>query len=264
MFGNFDVFPDFIHIKQYRVALPRATQYPSKRSWGNIEFQSQQKKFLGSDLFKVPFPLKTQNIMEPSLCNGAQCRHATSKDFFTNIFDTTDWPARWYCGNWSDFHGWLYIISDLLISAAYFTIPVMLIYFIRKKTGVPFQRIFWLFGAFIVLCGSTHLFDAIIFYYPLYRVNAILLLVTAIASWMTIVALYRVIPNALLLRTPAQLELIVKERTLEVSQINTELKLKADQLKHSYEDLETKVKFRTLELEKTIIKLQTEIASLKK
>lgn len=202
--------------------------------------------------------------MEPSLCNGSQCRHASSKDFFSHIFDTADWPARWHCGSWSDFHGWLYIISDLLISAAYFTIPIMLIYFIKKKTGVPFQRIFWLFGAFIIFCGSTHLIDAVIFYYPLYRLNAILLFITAIASWMTIIALYRVIPNALLLKTPAQLELIVQQRTLEVSQVNSELKRKAEQLKHSYEDLETKVKFRTLELEKTIIQLRAEILSLKK
>jgi len=34
-----------------------------------------------------------------------------SKDFFTNIFDASDWPARWHCGNWSDFHGWLHIFK---------------------------------------------------------------------------------------------------------------------------------------------------------
>lgn len=201
--------------------------------------------------------------MEPTLCNGSLCQHAPPKEFYANIFDTADWPARWHCGNWSDFHGWLYIISDLLIWAAYFTIPVMLIYFIKKKSGVPFQRIFWLFGSFIILCGSTHLIDAIIFYYPVYRFNALLLFATAVASWMTIVALFRVIPDALLLKTPAQLELVVAERTLEINQMNNELKSKAEQLKNAYEDLEVKVKFRTLELEKKIIQLQNEIASLR-
>ncbi|UPT68577.1 MAG: hypothetical protein M0D57_08105 [Sphingobacteriales bacterium JAD_PAG50586_3] len=43
--------------------------------------------------------------------------------FFSNLLDTTDWPPRWHCGKWTDFHGWLYIISDLLIWAAYFAIP---------------------------------------------------------------------------------------------------------------------------------------------
>lgn len=51
------------------------------------------------------------------------------KNFFENLFSTTDWPPRWYCGKWSDFHGWLYIYSDILIWLAYFVIPAALIWF---------------------------------------------------------------------------------------------------------------------------------------
>ncbi|WP_262899000.1 hypothetical protein [Fibrella rubiginis] len=36
-------------------------------------------------------------------------------DFFRRLTDMSDWPPRWYCGRWSDFHGWLYIGSDLMI-----------------------------------------------------------------------------------------------------------------------------------------------------
>lgn len=36
-------------------------------------------------------------------------------DFFRNFFNTDNFPARWRCGIWSDFHGWLYIISDIAI-----------------------------------------------------------------------------------------------------------------------------------------------------
>lgn len=32
-------------------------------------------------------------------------------DFFTGLFASDQWPARWHCGNWSSFHGWLYILS---------------------------------------------------------------------------------------------------------------------------------------------------------
>ncbi len=60
------------------------------------------------------------------LCNNNLCDKTQAKDFFPNIFDTTDWPPKWF-----------YIISDLLIWAAYFTIHVILIYFIKKKQGVP-------------------------------------------------------------------------------------------------------------------------------
>ncbi len=36
-------------------------------------------------------------------------------DFFKKLLDTSDFPPRWHCGNWTGFHGWLYIASDLLI-----------------------------------------------------------------------------------------------------------------------------------------------------
>jgi two-component system, chemotaxis family, sensor kinase Cph1 len=48
-------------------------------------------------------------------------------DFFNNLFSTSEWPARWHCGNWTDFHGWLYIISDLMIWLAYFLIPLIIL-----------------------------------------------------------------------------------------------------------------------------------------
>src|ERR1700735_1661590 len=61
--------------------------------------------------------------------------------FFSKIFNTADWPPRWYCGNWSAFHGWLYIISDVAIWAAYFAIPVLLFRIVNKrKTYSPFQK----------------------------------------------------------------------------------------------------------------------------
>ena len=50
-------------------------------------------------------------------------------EFFEQLFSVDGWPARWYYGNWSRFHGWLYIVSDLAIWAAYFIIPVLLVPF---------------------------------------------------------------------------------------------------------------------------------------
>lgn len=137
-------------------------------------------------------------------------------DFFKDFLGTGDWPPRWYCGKWSEFHGWLYIISDFLIFAAYFTIPFLLIHFIIRKRDVPFSKLFWLFGAFIFACGATHLIDAIIFWFPVYKLSAVVRLITAIVSWGTIFALYRVLPEALSLKTPAELERIVEARTIEL------------------------------------------------
>lgn len=145
-------------------------------------------------------------------------------DFITNIFGTESWPARWFCGTWSDFHGWLYIISSLIIWAAYFAIPLSLMYLIsKKKDTLPFQRIFWLFIIFILSCGLTHLVDALIFWYPVYRLSALVLFFTAIVSWITVIGIFKVVPAALTLKSPKQLEEIVIERTQQLEHSNDNL-----------------------------------------
>src|SRR6202042_3446443 len=114
--------------------------------------------------------------------------------FFERLFDSADWPPRWHCGNWTDFHGWLYIISDLLIWSAYFAIPVVIIKYISRKHDAGFIRLYFLFAAFILACGATHFLDAMAFWVPLYRFNALLLLVTGILSWVTVINIIKILP----------------------------------------------------------------------
>lgn len=134
-------------------------------------------------------------------------------DFFRKLVDTADFPARWHCGEWSDFHGWLYIISDLLIWAAYFAIPLLIIWFItHKKHKLRFNRIYLLFAAFILFCGVTHFLDAVIFWNPVYRLSALARLATAIVSWATVFALIRLLPKAFSLKSPDELEAEVEKR----------------------------------------------------
>ncbi|MFD0993982.1 hypothetical protein [Tenacibaculum geojense] len=122
-------------------------------------------------------------------------------EFFEKFFNTSDWPPRWHCGKWSDFHGWLYIGSDVAIWLAYFLIPVILIWFLQRKPNVPFLPVFWLFSAFIILCGATHIIDAIIFWKPHYRISAVVKFLTAIVSFLTVFALIRDLPKALNIQT---------------------------------------------------------------
>jgi hypothetical protein len=60
--------------------------------------------------------------------------------------------------------------------------------------------VFWLFGAFIVLCGTTHIVDAIMFWAPAYRVNAMVRVATAVVSMATVFHLIKILPQALSLR----------------------------------------------------------------
>lgn len=133
-----------------------------------------------------------------------------------NPLDTDGFVPRWDCGIWSPELGWLHIISDLATWGAYTAIPIALVYFISRRRDIPFSGLFWLFGAFILACGTTHLLEAIIFWSPIYRLSGLVKLATAIVSWVTFFALIRVLPAALALPEMARkgetLEVELKER----------------------------------------------------
>jgi PAS domain S-box-containing protein len=124
----------------------------------------------------------------------------------TDLFDTAGFPARWYCGRWSSAQGWLHIISDVGIWSAYTAIPCVLIYYALRRRNLPYKSIFFLFGAFIFACGTTHLMDAVIFWWPAYRLAGVLKLATALISWATVMALAHVAPKAFALRSPEELQ----------------------------------------------------------
>ncbi|MFB9293665.1 sensor histidine kinase [Persicitalea jodogahamensis] len=148
-------------------------------------------------------------------------------DFFSRLSDSSDFPPRWLCGTWSDFHGWLYIVSDLMIWMAYMCIPLILLRFIFVKKGVPLQSVFWLFGAFIMLCGLTHLIDAMLFWIPVYRISALVRFVTGIVSVATVIALVKYFDDAVGLRTSREYEqeLRYRQKALETLELtNQELK----------------------------------------
>ena len=135
------------------------------------------------------------------------------KEFFSGLFSTSEWPPRWKCGYWSDFHGWLYIISELMVWTAYFLIPLIIINYVYKKhTGIKFKKVYFLFASFILLCGSTHFFDALMFWVPMYRFNALLRLVTGIVSLATVYHLVKILPYAFKQKTNLELEAEIAKR----------------------------------------------------
>jgi chemotaxis family two-component system sensor kinase Cph1 len=162
---------------------------------------------------------KPDSICGPVCHSTASSLHAVklsvgeqTTQLFTKVFDTSDWPPRWYCGTWTDVHGWVYIVSDLLIWACYFAIPILLFRIINKRKDIPFPGIIWLFIAFILLCGTTHFIDATIFWWPAYRLSAIVRLFTGLVSVITVVALHRLLPAVYKLRSVEELEKEIEER----------------------------------------------------
>src|SRR5437899_2692305 len=115
-------------------------------------------------------------------------------DFLTHVFDTSGFPPRWACGNWTAGHGWLHVVSDLGVWTAYLAIPCVLGYFVLRRKDIPFRTIFLLFGAFILACGTTHLMEAFMFWWPAYRLAGAIKLSTALVSCGAVFALARVAP----------------------------------------------------------------------
>src|SRR5215471_17679139 len=70
-----------------------------------------------------------------------------------------DFMPHGYCFLWDPLVLWLHVVSDSLIVLSYYCIPIVLIYFIRKRRDLPFNWIFWMFGGFILACGTTHLME---------------------------------------------------------------------------------------------------------
>ncbi|ONK78701.1 uncharacterized protein A4U43_C02F21530 [Asparagus officinalis] len=107
-------------------------------------------------------------------------------------------------------------ISDFFIALAYFSIPLELIYFVKKSSFFPYRWVLIQFGAFIVLCGATHLINLWTFTIHS-RTVAIVMTVakisTAAVSCLTALMLVHIIPDLLSVKTR---ELFLKTKAEEL------------------------------------------------
>ncbi|TVR08427.1 MAG: histidine kinase, partial [Phormidium sp. GEM2.Bin31] len=102
----------------------------------------------------------------------------------------------------------LHVTSDALIALAYFSIPALLIYFVLQRRDVPFLNVFYLFGAFIILCGLGHLMDIWTLWHPAYWLAGVERAMTALVSCYTAASMVTLLPQFLSLKTPKQLEML--------------------------------------------------------
>ena len=154
---------------------------------------------------------------DPSSCPACSpMAAATSGDaggMWGTLLDTSDFPPRWQCGTWSAALGWTHIVADMAIWAAYTSIPLVLLYFVRKRRDAPFPRVYWLFALFVLACGIGHLIDAGMFWWPAYRVFALSKVITATISWVTVFALLPILPRAIALPSAAAMRHEIGERS---------------------------------------------------
>ena len=110
-----------------------------------------------------------------------------------------------FCLAWQPGLIWLEVASDLLIAAAYFSIPAALLVFLRRRRDLAFKPVFALFAAFIFACGTTHILGAVTLWVPLYWLDGAVKALTALLSVATAAALWPLLPKALALPAPETL-----------------------------------------------------------
>jgi PAS domain S-box-containing protein len=175
---------------------------------------------------------------------------------FLNMFGASGpFIPHGHCYLWKPELVSLHLVSDALIAAAYYSIPITLLYFVRKRKDLPFNRIFLLFAAFIVSCGTTHLAEIWTLWYPTYWISGLIKALTALVSVFTALELIPLVPLALALPSPAQLEAANKALNTQIQE-----RLQAEEnLRQSQNLLEQRVQERTTELALANQQLQQEV-----
>ena len=147
-------------------------------------------------------------------------------EFLKNMFSSGGFMPHGYCYLWDRGLVWLHLISDVLIALAYFSIPITLLYFVRRRRDLPFHWMFLCFGVFIVACGSTHIMEVWTLWHATYWLSGIVKAVTALASVPTAILLVQLVPKALALPTPDKLNEVNQDlvnRRDELARANAEL-----------------------------------------
>jgi PAS domain S-box-containing protein len=118
------------------------------------------------------------------------------------LFSAEKFMPHGSCYMWNQSLIWLHVISDGFITLAYYSIPITLVYFVRRRKDLQFNWIFVCFALFIVACGTTHLMEIWNIWHPTYWLSGTIKGVTALASVFTAIALVRLVPQALALPSP--------------------------------------------------------------
>jgi PAS domain S-box-containing protein len=140
-------------------------------------------------------------------------------EFLSKLFSSGDFRPHGYCYLWDQNLVWLHVISDVLIALAYFSIPVTLVYFVRKRRDLPFHWMFLCFGLFIVACGSTHVMEVWTLWHATYWLSGIVKAITALASVPTAILLVQLMPKALAIPSSQELENVNRELTHKTDEL---------------------------------------------
>jgi signal transduction histidine kinase/ActR/RegA family two-component response regulator len=143
--------------------------------------------------------------------------------FLQGLFDSSSLAPHGLRLLWRPELIWLHVISDAFIGLAYFSIPAAISYFVSHRTDVTFGWVFWAFAIFIWACGTTHFFSIWTLWNPDYGTEGVIKAITAVASVVTAIGLWPLLPKALALPSFEQLSMANDALNIQVDERNVAL-----------------------------------------
>ncbi len=163
------------------------------------------------------------------------------------------YTAHGYCLSWDPWLISLHAGSDFLIFAAYTAIPIAIWIFLKRRPGLEMKGLAAFFAAFIFWCGLTHFVGLVTLWQPIYDIEALIKAATAAVSVATAILIFRLIPQALAIPSPKELQFANGRLQAEAQAHESTLA----ELRKIRADLEQRVIDRTQSLEEAARHSQT-------
>lgn len=138
----------------------------------------------------------------------------------------SDFMPHGMCYLWEPGLVWLHVVSDALIFLSYTSIPITLVYILKQRSDLIFSKIMALFGAFVLLCGFTHLLSVWNVWNGTYWFSGSVKSLTALVSVATAYMLWKLVPSLKEIPTVEKLKIEVQRR----EKAEAELSQKAQKL----------------------------------
>lgn len=179
-------------------------------------------------------------------------------------FEPSAFTPHGFCLLWEPGLIWLHGVSDGLIALAYFSIPLAIAAFLRRRPDVEYRWVGWLFAVFILACGATHVLAIVTLWQPFYWLEGGVKLATAVISVATAVLLWPLVPKLVALPSPAALReanIALESRVAERSALVAALERRKAELVELTATLEQRVAERTESLAATNRRFETALAA---
>ena len=153
---------------------------------------SARRRAGGPVRFAIGWPVS----VEPwPACRGGEAWVGPMIKLFADVAGGGGFMPHGYCLAWQPGLLWTMAGSHAVIGLSYFSIPIAILYFLRRQPDLKFNWLFLMFALFILGCGATHLIELVNIWVPIYRADAAVLALTAGISLATAIVLWNLVPE---------------------------------------------------------------------